>query len=82
MSLSSLSSMGLYSSKSSGSSEAPNPARDVISNTSLTYYYGLETANQSGATMKNGKSGGTYDLTLVGTPTISTSIYKCGSCVG
>jgi hypothetical protein len=77
MSLSSFSSMGHYVG-GAGATEAPNPAIDVISNTSLVYYYGLETGDQSGATMKNGKSGGTNDLTLVGTPTISTSIYKCG----
>ena len=78
MSLSSFSSMGNYLGTIGVASEVPNPARDVISNTGLVYYYGLETADQSGATMKNNKSGGTNDLTLVGTPTISTSIFKCG----
>lgn len=80
MSLSSFSSLGQYVEvKAAASGGTAGAGADVISSTGLVYYYPFETADVSGATCTNKIAGGTADLTLVGSPTISTSIFQCGS---
>lgn len=78
MSLSSLSSLGQMIKFKQPTSSASS-GRDVISNTGLIYYYSFETGDVAGSTLKNNITGGTYDLTLVGSSNISASTVKNGS---
>jgi hypothetical protein len=79
MSLSSFSSLGQLTKYKGSSASAASAGASVISSTGLVYYYPFETTDILGATCKNNIAGGTYDLTLVGSPSISTSVYKCGA---
>jgi len=80
MSLSSFSSLGQYVEvKSAASGGTAGAGANVISSTGLVYYYPFETADVSGSTCANKIAGGTSNLSLFGSPTISTSIFQCGS---
>jgi hypothetical protein len=69
MSLSSFSSIGnLAKYKRASGGGAAAAGESTISSTSLVYYYPFESADVSGSTYKNGITGGTYNLTLAGTP--------------
>ena len=56
-----------------GSVKASEGGLNVISSDSLAFYYDFESASRINSTLKNKKTGGTADATIVGSGTIQTA---------
>ena len=75
MSLSAFSSLGRNILNSSSGSSGGSAGKNVISSTSLVYYYDFETASVSGSTLKN-QATNTTDLTITGSPMQTTTFHN------